>query len=607
MLRWWLFSWIVIACVACSKRASVEADPDAPAAVEGPRTKGQKVGGGEGAAASGDEPKENRARRRLERYPRMVTPGQVTGTRQFSVFVGVAEKASSASYLTRVRDGDVRGDKIVLELPELPDGVDAWTIDVLLAAPDFDIVGGDDMRSIELPEAGNSTMARFDLQAHDDVVGEVDLEAYLFHQGTYMGIIGRTIRVLGGRGQDAAGTVSPGPDALALKLEETDVGAVALRSEADASAPVHEITFISLNETQAIFVAGVPGRTPAHAIVDFDSGTLDAFLGPKWSAIRSRGIDAPQSGDPVGMGMIRGLGAQLWEKVPNDVKAHVLDLYGDAQVQDLRLYTNLPGFPWEIVRPKTRQGEELEPLGMRFRLGRWHVRTGMMGLVVPPERLQFSELVAMVPAYEGSEALPALEREVDALKTISAAGFRTVGARSGDLMALMQDPPNGVVHFAGHGTAKETEGQSTAYALRLEDGAFDSLAFVGLEGKKLASRETLIFFNACELGKTENVASIVEGWAPAVLDAGASGYIGALWPIGDDEAASFAEAFYAEIERSIQMQGEVRVTEVLRCLRRRGATRSDPTWQAYVFYGDPQTSLYSPSADGAGDGTYVCE
>ena len=601
------FLWLVLMWVAaCAAPRATAPDADPPPH-GGSSTESSTDGGGEsGTDAEGSDAPDRPShmgkpapealgaveeRVQVERYPRMVMPSEMAKGMSAQVFVGLATKESSATEVTVVIEGEKRkSGTIVLDLPKLEEGVKAWDIDVILSAPDFTIAGGDDFRTIQLPPDGPSTMARYQVTLDRvPASGESAVQAFLFHDGAFMGHIGRMVKA-----SESLSTADP-------VVTETREGSAALRK----GPPAHEVQVVALDPKRALVVISEPGKTMTHAVVDFDSGALQGFLMPKFGAIRSRGLDAMGDGgeDAVGMGMVRGLGGQLWQLTPAPLREYLLRAYADDDAQALRIYTNVPAFPWELVRPKKADGTELPPLASRFRLGRWHLKMGMTGAPVPPDRVLYDELVAMVPEYGGGEALPAAKRELAALQSVN--GFRKVPGRSASVAEVVQNPPNGVLHFAGHGSSKDGDGMSTLYALQLEDGAFDSLAFLGLEGKRLRDRETLVFFNACELGKADAMATIVDGWAPAMLDSGASGYIGALWPVGDDEAAAFAEAFYEEVEKSIGATGAAQVTEILRCLRRRGESRQDPTWSAYVFYGDPATVLHRPGAGGGG--RYVCQ
>jgi CHAT domain-containing protein len=100
----------------------------------------------------------------------------------------------------------------------------------------------------------------------------------------------------------------------------------------------------------------------------------------------------------------------------------------------------------------------------------------------------------------------------------------------------------------------------------------------------------LFFFNACDVGQAQHVLNFVDGWAPAVLEAGASGYIGGLWPLADRGAAEFAVSFYDLVGAELP-QGSVNVADALRKTRQLFYKNGDPTFLAYVYYGDPNLYL----------------
>jgi CHAT domain-containing protein len=82
----------------------------------------------------------------------------------------------------------------------------------------------------------------------------------------------------------------------------------------------------------------------------------------------------------------------------------------------------------------------------------------------------------------------------------------------------------------------------------------------------------------------------VDGWAPAAVEAGASGYIGALWPLNDEGAARFGVEFYRTLMSQLE-DGPIFVADVLRLTRRKFFENNDPTFLGYVFYGDPNLRL----------------
>jgi CHAT domain-containing protein len=153
----------------------------------------------------------------------------------------------------------------------------------------------------------------------------------------------------------------------------------------------------------------------------------------------------------------------------------------------------------------------------------------------------------------------------------------------------MRNPPNGIIHFCGHGFAP-SRADRRRFAILLEDGELDLMSWQGMTGPRLTTHP-FFFFNACDIGRTKRVADFVDGWAPAALELGAAGYVGALWPIQDDGAAAFAASFYAELAK--QMQPAASIATVLRNTRASRLAKGDATGLAYAFYGDPHLRVRS--------------
>ena len=90
------------------------------------------------------------------------------------------------------------------------------------------------------------------------------------------------------------------------------------------------------------------------------------------------------------------------------------------------------------------------------------------------------------------------------------------------------------------------------------------------------------------------------GWAPvsptsaggpqAFYDAGVSAFIGSLWEINDVLAAQFARAFYDRLWGLGDFAGKAQpLGQAFHEARKviRDADPANPTWLAYVLYGDP--------------------
>jgi CHAT domain-containing protein len=231
--------------------------------------------------------------------------------------------------------------------------------------------------------------------------------------------------------------------------------------------------------------------------------------------------------------------------------------------------------------------EERNFLGLEFKIGRWHISQSSLQSERPPQRVRFQELVAIAPQYQGKQTLSAQAQELKVLEAID--GYRRVSGRLDGIKALFGKFPRGIIHFAGHGIIRCSEQGVTDYLILLEDAELDVLAWKGLiHGKR--EQSPFFFFNACDAGKAEQIANFVDGWAPAVLEAGACGYVGALWPLNDKGAAEFATHFYHAMTEKPETN-PADVAEILRETRSLFLENGDPTFLAYIFYGDPYLKL----------------
>ncbi len=262
-------------------------------------------------------------------------------------------------------------------------------------------------------------------------------------------------------------------------------------------------------------------------------------------------------------------------------------LGGDLRA--IQVYTNNPRLPWELLVPPAAPGQEPQFLGVRYRLARWHVPsqiTGKEGILMrPTARLELQGVYVVAPSYRGQMVLPAQQKELGAIREHASGLYRPVPGTLAAVKTLMSgEKAKGlsVVHFAGHGDASAQAAVGRPeFKIRLEDAELP-LA----DWRRLASRwggaHPLVFFNACEVGRAERSAGQIDGWGPAVLETGASGYIGGLWPLGDTAASEAAQAFY----KAILSGAGISVAEALRQVRDRFYLTGDPTYLAYVFYGD---------------------
>lgn len=563
----------------------------------------------------------------IARFPTVEAPDDVVSGREFTVQVSLTEEQETPEVVVKQGESDAEG-RLVLNLPSSPE----WPLEVVLNAPGFTIVGGVNTGKLLLKRVGDTKPIAFKLVAKDVAAPKsTNLFVSFWHDGAFLAKVARPIQVRPSDGVATASmrVVSPpsvdvaearevapalaertatppsarrdAPQArLAAVAVPTSTGRTRTHDPLSGEARAPDLTLLVLSGTSLTVVS--PHLTPSARSYEIAPRPgLDVLLRARFqrlAGLTPRGAKvtstAPAETAETAVDLAKGLGRQLWsEFVPRelqDVFWRLRDLRG-ARFRTIQILSNDPLLPWELLRPHRTKAdgtvEELDFLGLEYEIARWHVSEGGAQLGRPPQRLELGEVVAIAPSYAGGEALPAAAAEVKALARLATP--RTVEGRLAPLRALFGGAPDGIVHFAGHGRLVDGQGQP-GYALVLEQGqALDVDAWRGI-GAVRGGGHPLFFLNACELGQAQQVAGFVDGWAPAVLDAGASGYIGGLWPLGDSGAAAFADRFYAALARDLA-QGRAGVANALREARRGFYETKDPTFLAYVYYGDPLFEL----------------
>jgi CHAT domain-containing protein len=106
----------------------------------------------------------------------------------------------------------------------------------------------------------------------------------------------------------------------------------------------------------------------------------------------------------------------------------------------------------------------------------------------------------------------------------------------------------------------------------------------------LARLPNLVFFNACESGRTrkagqkpdKSVRTRIDeniGLAEAYLRGGVANYIGTYWPVGDAAAMTFAEVFYTNLINGLP------IGQALLLGRQKVEQIKSVDWADYVLYG----------------------
>lgn len=276
-------------------------------------------------------------------------------------------------------------------------------------------------------------------------------------------------------------------------------------------------------------------------------------------------------------------GVRLWDRlIPERLKeVYANDLRVNWAGKSLVITSDEPWIPWEMVRPVGRDGGRVlfidPPLCEQFRLTRW------LNGPAAPEQLEVKRGVLVAP----KDNLQFVQEEVDYFATFGWA------AQVQTLKQVTEEFKNGsaqVFHFSCHGRAGDQGGDEPM--LKLGD-EFLKPSYVLGQPLKLYECMPLVFLNACEAGQPNFELTGLGGWASAFIQLQASIFIGSLWAINDKLAADFAESFYNRLF-GVNGQPQQSVGDAFHAARQdiKKQAPGNPTWLAYVLYGDPNGRVY---------------
>lgn len=255
--------------------------------------------------------------------------------------------------------------------------------------------------------------------------------------------------------------------------------------------------------------------------------------------------------------------------------------------KSLLITSDDPWIPWELVTPQDPGEDEPwdepndPPLCETFRLSRWvagrgapdQVKLAAGAWIAPPDNLQ--------AAQAESDYFAELHRrrwEVSLTGPLKSVDEVTQTIRSGQTHLF---------HFACHGNFDAASANESKLKLGTE---FLTPRDVKALGPFVRKSKPVVFLNACHSGRVGIGLTQLGGWAQTFLDCEASAFIGALWEANDQLAARFAQEFYDRLWGLAAFAGQRQPLgqafhEARMAIKQ--ADPANPTWLAYVLYGDP--------------------
>jgi CHAT domain-containing protein len=232
--------------------------------------------------------------------------------------------------------------------------------------------------------------------------------------------------------------------------------------------------------------------------------------------------------------------------------------------------------PFERERGRTLYSDP--PLCELFRLSRWLSGSGA------PDRLTVKRGVVVAPR----DNLQSVQEEIDYFKRVQPPGaaWSIPLLTTADVRRELQGGAAQLFHFSCHGNFQADDADESR--LKLEDGFLMPSNIRFDDRLALWQSAPLVFLNACHAGRVGLTVTRLGGWAECFIQAGATAFVGSLWEINDKLAAKFAREFYDRLwglgGHAAQTAGEAFYAARMAL---KAEDEANPTWLAYVFYGDP--------------------
>jgi len=282
----------------------------------------------------------------------------------------------------------------------------------------------------------------------------------------------------------------------------------------------------------------------------------------------------------------------------------------DAESVRLIVDSTTASFPWEMACFRPRGGDAgVQRLGLEKKLTRqFRTMLSRPPGTTPPLNDEVRVLVIADPAPEPELQLRYARREgrrvAEALRQMSRPECRiTVESRIGatecsmvEILKLILTGDFDVLHYAGHGEYDPSNPTAAGWILSREQ------VLTARDIFRARRVPRLVFANACFSGVIHDgpafeSAELTRGTATvaqAFFERGVPNYVGSGWPVDDEQAGTFAAAFYERL-----FAGEA-MREALQAARQKIFDESlGSTWGAYQHYGDPEDVLVRPGAAAA--------
>lgn len=290
---------------------------------------------------------------------------------------------------------------------------------------------------------------------------------------------------------------------------------------------------------------------------------------------------------------LRTIGTELWDELLPDnfkneywktIKPRRDQQKAAGKTTSLLITTDDPWIPWEMVRPysyDTASGTEMadEFWAEGFQLCRWLAGRG------PAQRVEVSAARMVAPKLD----LAYVEQErqtFDQLAQSNGLAVTTPLQTRADVQQILREGGVQLLHFAAHGSFEPENANRSR--LTLSGGSLTPDDLIGEASSGLRKSNPLVFMNACSIGRMTLSLTGLAGWAEKMVNTGrVSAFIGTLFEVNDELAAEFMQVFYTRLFAGDTLGVAFHTAR----LALRDHQIANPTWLAYVLYGDPNSRV----------------
>lgn len=283
---------------------------------------------------------------------------------------------------------------------------------------------------------------------------------------------------------------------------------------------------------------------------------------------------------------LKTIGMSLFEHLIPPALQSLL-LTNRERIKFILIQSEEPYIPWEFCYLFGEVGGQYREVGFlceEFNVTRWREVEGrLQGM---SQQLSLSNIAVIAPA-DTNLSYGSKERDYFMARADPAKGCSVtpITPQPTEVRDALFSGKYDVIHFVGHGYVDPSNADPGRAEIELEDGAKFTPDFVTGDKKSFGKTRPVVFLNACQTGLASIGLTDIGGWADSFIENGAGAFIGTLWPVEDQFAHQFCEAFYEGL------WANKTIAEAARDARKAIKDQGTKTWLAYTVFAHPLARL----------------